>query len=218
MIMAKKGENIITFINECLYVKYSKSTWWIDSGATVHVANSLQGFRSTRTTQRNERCIKVANGVQAEVEAVGDLSLELANGSNILLRDVLFVPSLQRNLISVSNLDKDGYDCNFGNGKCEIMFNKECVGLAILQNELYLLSLCDDVNVVCDNGNVACEKVIESSSTNVNRKRKRTLDESSKLWHCRLGHISRGRIERLVKNDILPPLEFSDSKQCRECM
>jgi hypothetical protein len=44
MIMAKKYENIITFINESLYVQYSKSTWWIDSGTTVHVANSLQGF------------------------------------------------------------------------------------------------------------------------------------------------------------------------------
>ena len=31
--MAKKGENIITFINESLYVQYSKSTWWIDLGA-----------------------------------------------------------------------------------------------------------------------------------------------------------------------------------------
>jgi large exoprotein involved in heme utilization and adhesion len=41
MIMAKKGENIITFVNESLYVQYSKSTWWIDSGETVHVANSL---------------------------------------------------------------------------------------------------------------------------------------------------------------------------------
>ena len=36
----------------------------------------------------------------------------------------------------------------------------------------------------------------------------------SKLWHCCLGHISRGRIERLVKNNILPPLEFSDLEQC----
>ena len=27
MIMAKKDENIITFINESLYVQYSKSTW-----------------------------------------------------------------------------------------------------------------------------------------------------------------------------------------------
>ena len=40
----------------------------------------------------------------------------------------------------------------------------------------------------------------------------------SKLWHCRLGHILRGRIERIVKNDILPPLEFSDLEQYRECI
>ena len=91
-IMAKNGENIITFINESLYVQYSKSSWWIDSGATIHVANSLQGFRSTRTMQRKERHIKVANGVQADVEAVGDLPLELANGFILVLRDVLYVP------------------------------------------------------------------------------------------------------------------------------
>ena len=98
-IMAKKGNNIVSFVNESLYTQFSKSTWWIDSGATVHVANSLQGFLSTRTTQRGERCIEVANGVQADVEAVGDISLELADGFNIMLRDVLFVPSIHRNLI-----------------------------------------------------------------------------------------------------------------------
>ena len=60
--------------------------------------------------------------------------------------------------------------------------------------------------------------VIASLSVNANRKRKRTHVESSKLWHCRLGHISRGRIERLVKNEILPSLEFSDLEQCIECI
>jgi hypothetical protein len=28
----------------------------------------------------------------------------------------------------------------------------------------------------------------------------------------------KGGIERLVKNEILPPLEFSDLEQCRECI
>jgi hypothetical protein len=27
-----------------------------------------------------------------------------------------------------------------------------------------------------------------------------------------------GRIERLVKNEIVPPLKFSDLEQCRECI
>jgi hypothetical protein len=33
-----------------------------------------------------------------------------------------------------------------------------------------------------------------------------------------LGHISRGRIERLVKESILPSLEFSDFEQCIDCI
>jgi hypothetical protein len=120
--------------------------------------------------ERRERHIKVANGVRADVEAIGDLPLDLADGFTLILRDVLYVPSLQMNLISVSCLDKDGYDCHFGNGKCKITFNNACVGCAILQNELYLLSLCDEVNVVCDDGNVACDNENVSSSAYVNKK------------------------------------------------
>ncbi len=137
--------------------------------------------------------------------------MELADGLTILLKDVLFVPSLHRNLISVSRLDKDSYQCYFGHGKCAIWCNNTYVGVALLHDELYLLSLREKVLSVC--------KVNEqvSASEKEQKKSKRT-DESSKLWHCRLGHISRGRIERLVKNDILPPLEFSDIEQCIDCI
>jgi hypothetical protein len=50
-------------------------------------------------------------------------------------------------------------------------------------------------------------------SESVQKKGKRTHKTSSKLWHYRLGHISRGRMENLVKNEILPPLEFSDLRE-----
>jgi hypothetical protein len=83
-----------------------------------------------RTTQRSERHVNVINGVQADVKAVGDVFLELADGFILLLRNILFVPSLQRNLISVSCLDNDGFDCHFGDGKCYILCNNECISLA----------------------------------------------------------------------------------------
>ena len=38
-----------------------------------------------------------------------------------------------------------------------------------------MLSLRDDVNVVCDNKNVVCDNVNVSSSADVNRKRKRCI-------------------------------------------
>jgi hypothetical protein len=33
-----------------------------------------------------------------------------------------------------------------------------------------------------------------------------------------LGHISRGRIERLVKEEILEPLDFTDLEKCIDCI
>ena len=74
----------------------------MDLGATIHVANSLHGFHMRRTLQRGERKIRVANGVEAEVEAIGELPLELNDGFVLKLTDVLYVPFLHRNFISVS--------------------------------------------------------------------------------------------------------------------
>jgi len=72
----------------------------------------------------------------------------------------------------------------------QIMFNDKYVDLAFRQDELYLLSLCENVKVVnTENENT-------SSSLNARNKRKRIHDVPSKLWHCHLDHISRRRIER----------------------
>jgi hypothetical protein len=58
-----------------------------------------------------------------------------------------------------------------------------------------------------------------SSFTNVSTKRKRCDDATSvKLWHYHLGHISRGRIERLIKDGILTPLDFSNLDYCIDCI
>lgn len=79
MICEKNYDNITSFVNESLYIDYAKYTWCIDSEATIHIANYLHGFGSMRTTQQSERKIKFANGVEAEVEAVGALRAQQWN-------------------------------------------------------------------------------------------------------------------------------------------
>ena len=112
--------------------------------------------------------------MQADVEAVGDISLELADGFTIFLRDVLFVPSLKRNLISVSRLDKEQYECYFGHGKCVIWCNNIHVGVAFLHNELYLLSLREKV---CSVSKV--NEIVPTS--NKEQKKRKITHDSSKL-------------------------------------
>jgi hypothetical protein len=126
----KQGEDHVTFVDESLFLSYAKSTWWIDSGATIHITNSLQGFLTRRILRRGERSIRVINGVDIEVEAIGELPLELNNGFILRLHNVLYAPSLSRNLISISCLDDDGYDCQFDNRQCLILFDSKVVGLA----------------------------------------------------------------------------------------
>jgi hypothetical protein len=163
-----------------------------------------------RTLPKGEITIRVANGKEADVEAIGELPLEISNDFTLYLDDVLYVSSMRRNLIFVSCLDHDGFDYLFGKRQCLITFNNEVVGHAFRHDKLYLLSIKDYVNVISSENNVNV-----SSSKN---KRKRIDDVSSKLWHRRLGHISREIIERLVKESILLPLEFLDFEQCINCI
>jgi hypothetical protein len=58
-----------------------------------------------RTLPRGEITIRVVNGEEAAVEAIGELPLEISNVFTLYLHDVLYVSSMRRNLISVSYLD-----------------------------------------------------------------------------------------------------------------
>ena len=49
---------------------------------------------------------------------------------------------------------------------------------------------------------------------NVGTKRNLINENSSYLWHRRLGHISKERMKRLVKDGILPNLDFTDLDVC----
>jgi hypothetical protein len=137
-----------------------------------------------RTLPRRERTIRVTNGKEAEVEAIGELPLEISNDFTLYLHDVLYVPSTRRNLISVSCLDDDGFDCLFGKKQYFITFNDKIVGRALRHDKLYLLSIKDSINVISSENNV---NVFSSKN-----KRKRIDIVSSELRHRRLGHISRG--------------------------
>ena len=43
-------------------------------------------------------------------------------------------------------------------------------------------------------------------------------EESSILWHKRLGHISIGRIKKLVNKGVLSTLDFADFETCLHCI
>ncbi|RVW94057.1 hypothetical protein CK203_034004 [Vitis vinifera] len=50
-------------------VHISYNTWWIDSGTTIHVANTMQGFLNQRKPTESECSIYSGNRISSHVEA-----------------------------------------------------------------------------------------------------------------------------------------------------
>ena len=61
-------------------------------------------------------------------------------------------------------------------------------------------------------------QVLITLHSNVGSKRGLINENSSILWHRRLGHISRERIEKLVNEGILQNLDFTDFHVCVDCI
>uniref|UniRef100_A0A2N9IDU9 Integrase catalytic domain-containing protein n=1 Tax=Fagus sylvatica TaxID=28930 RepID=A0A2N9IDU9_FAGSY len=147
----------------------------------------------------------MGNGEKALVEFIGVVNLPLASGGVLVLDDVVYVPSLRRSLISVSKLDSSGFGFHFGNKRFALYFGSREIASGALCDGLYKLDL--------DPNYPSSHKVFATIGS------KRVNDEfSSMLWHRRLGHISRERMERLTRNGILDSLDFSDFHTCVDCV
>lgn len=64
--------------------------WWLDSSFTTHIAASLLGFKNMREPSLRESKLKVGNDLEVIVESVGDVSLVLGSGFELVLKDTFY--------------------------------------------------------------------------------------------------------------------------------
>ena len=77
-----------------------------------HVSNTMQGFLTIQIISLNEKFVFMGNRVKALVKAVGTYRLKLDTGHHLDLLETLYVPTLSRNLVSLSKVDVTGYSFN----------------------------------------------------------------------------------------------------------
>ena len=88
--------------------------WIVDSGCSVHMVNSAEGFTDIKWQKRR---VTVAGGRTLEAVGIGHIkgSVVTDGGKNIDMsfNDVLLVPSLDRNLLSVARIVERGGEVSF---------------------------------------------------------------------------------------------------------
>ena len=80
------------------------SIWYIDSGASSHMTRQNKFFRDLQEGGTRIH-VELGDDAQYQVQGVGTVSFQREFGKPLSFVDVLYVPGLTKNLITVSTLE-----------------------------------------------------------------------------------------------------------------
>ncbi|SOV09504.1 uncharacterized protein UDID_19001 [Ustilago sp. UG-2017a] len=201
------------------------NTWIVDSGATHHMVNDE---RMLLTSTNKVGQISTAGDKRLQVKAIGDASLQVGEAT-IQLLDVLYVPKLNANLLSIQGLIENGarviFD-EFGttikqNDGTQVQFRRDRrQGRFKVQGQALALELEETLDdVPKDNQNTGrLDNVPEDNQNTGNRDSNSMEDNDSYLWHERFGHPGRDKT-RQIKEHYLGTDERMEHelKHCSTC-
>jgi len=108
--------------------------WFLDSGATEHLINSKIPPRNVKKLEHSVK-IKVAkSGTYLEAKLKGEIKvISIVKGKEIevTIKDVLSIPGLCYNLLSVRKLEMNGFSTIFENSQGLIKKGNKTIAVAI---------------------------------------------------------------------------------------
>ena len=93
-----------------------EDTWLIDSGASKHMTDQ-RDILSFLTEKNFPQKVTLGDDYQNPIKGVGESNYKLDSRTPMQMKDVLYVPGLTKNLLSISTLDKKGFRVSFIDGE-----------------------------------------------------------------------------------------------------
>ncbi|KAG6383152.1 hypothetical protein SASPL_157102 [Salvia splendens] len=98
-----------------------KNVMGVRSGCSNHMTGDEKQFRDIDRTIKSQ--VKLGNGELVDVEGKGTIAVNTNKGTR-LIKDVMLVPKLDANLLSVGQMMDKGYSLIFKDDSCKIYDNK----------------------------------------------------------------------------------------------
>ncbi|GKB16758.1 ty1-copia retrotransposon protein [Tanacetum coccineum] len=175
-----ENEIIATVVVETNLVE-DKSAWIIDSGASRHLCNNKRLFHQFEEVADGGQFYMGNNGI-ARVIGKGKVFLKLTSGKTLAFNNVLYVPSLRRNMVSGSLLVRAGLKVTLEGDKVIITRNNDFVRNCYVTDGLFVLNTESTTN--------------ESSAYAY-------ITESANMWHGRVGHLNIASIKKLKTMNLI---------------
>ena len=163
-------------------------------GYQAYLCKHRNAFSSYSSVGDGEEQVHLGDSRTSSVIGKGKVLLKLTSGKTLALSDVLHVPSIRVNLISVALLGKVGVKVSFESDKIVMTKNNVFVEKGYCDQGLFVLNVSDIIN---ESGSVSSTYVVDCYD----------------IWHARLGHINSSYVIKLQR---LGLINMHDKKS-RKC-
>ena len=99
------------------------------------------GTINSRKLRNKEVQLRVGNGARVAAVTTGRIELYLPSGLIMELENVYFVPSISRNIISISCLEMNGFSFVIKDNRCSIYKEELYYGSSCMMSDLYMLEM-----------------------------------------------------------------------------
>jgi hypothetical protein len=172
-------------------------TWLIDSGASKHMTGQ-RDILSFLSEKKFSHKFTLRVDYKYPIKGVGESNCKLNLETPMKMKDVLYVPGLTKNLLSISALEKKGFRIAFIDGEVLMWAKgktmKEAIGIGKEEGGLYKLK---------GHSKAAMTHVIENPC---------------EIWHIRLAHVKYKALPYVCKAvTSLPELKVDHEGVCNGC-
>ncbi|KAL8117736.1 hypothetical protein AgCh_015569 [Apium graveolens] len=192
----KKDGYAVFYSNYQVTNEKSSTTWLLDSGCSNHMTGDITIF--TKIDKSITAEVKMGNGILVQARGKGTICIQTKDGIRYI-NDVLLIPDLDQNLLSVGQLIENGYATYFEDDTCTIYDKnkgrKLVAKIQMKRGRSFQLMFNYDADLAL----------------------KAHLKDESLLWHKRLEHIHSQGLKEL-KNMVygLPQVE-DNNEVCEGC-
>ena len=182
-------------VAEAIQVPRSRLGTCIDSGASRVYSPDKSKFSNYKPIDRS---ITTADGRELKAVGMGDLEIDMPNGSKtttVTFKNAIHAPQMAFTLISISRLDKAGFQVTFKKGMCTIMNPKGKTIATIPHSDgLY---------------RVVAGKTAKDGGYAAAASGKMSISEA----HRKLGHLAYGALSHAISKKLIAGIDLdTDSK------
>ncbi|XP_014623180.1 uncharacterized protein [Glycine max] len=171
--------------------------WYLDTGCSNHMTGHKDWFYEIdETVKRN---IKFGDGRSVMAKGIGKVAIRRVDGSKVTISDVLYVPNVESNLLSLGQLLEKGFSMHMEGEHMEVVdSNGKCVlKVVVSKNRTFKVGV-----------STIEQKCLTAQS-----------NDSVWKWHRRLGHLNFNSLNKLQKKNMVVglPLIKVPRQVCGRC-